>query len=62
MQTVTAEYAAEHLEALIEQARAGEEILISRDGAPVARLIPIPEGDDEPHAPDEEVDAAFHGD
>jgi hypothetical protein len=62
MQTVTSEYAAEHLEALIEQARSGAEILIVRDGVPVARLVAIHAGEDEHHAPDEEVDAAFHGD
>jgi acetylornithine deacetylase/succinyl-diaminopimelate desuccinylase-like protein len=62
MQTVTSEYAAEHLEVLIEQVRGGADIVIARDGIPVARLVPIHGGDDEAHAPDEEVDAAFHGD
>jgi prevent-host-death family protein len=63
MQTVTAEYAAEHLAELIDQAQGGAEIVIAVDGAPVARLVGVQPGEaDESHAPDEEVDAAFHGD
>lgn len=62
MQTVTPEYAAEHLEVLIEQVRSGADIVIARDGIPVARLVAIHAGEDESHAPDDEVDAAFHGD
>jgi prevent-host-death family protein len=65
MQTVTPEYASHHLAELIERARAGEEIIIARGGMPIARLVPIEdraEQNDEAHAPDEEVDEAFHGD
>lgn len=65
MQTVTAEYAAQHLAELIDQARAGEEFVIVLGGTPVARLVRIDDWDaqqDEAHAPDEEVDEAFHGD
>ena len=63
MQIVTPEFAAEHLAELIEQAQHGAEIVIAVDGAPVARLLPVQAGDlDEPLAPDEEVDAGFHGD
>jgi prevent-host-death family protein len=73
MQTVSPEHAAEHLDALIERARAGEEVVIVRGGVPVARLVPIgdpgerydeadaaSEGNSD--APSEEVDEAFHGD
>jgi prevent-host-death family protein len=31
------------MDELIDQACAGEEILISQDGKPVARLVPMPE-------------------
>ena len=65
MQTVTPEYAAQHLAELIEQARGGEEIVIAQGGTPIARLVPIDAWDaqqEEAHAPDEEVDEAFHGD
>jgi prevent-host-death family protein len=65
MQTVTAEYASQHLDDLIDQARGGEEIVIARAGMLIARLVPIDDWDeqhDEAHAPDEEVDEAFHGD
>ena len=30
-----------HLSKLVEQAEAGEEILIARNGTPVARLVPV---------------------
>ena len=36
------EAAGARLPELIEDAGAGEEILISRDGEPVARLVPVP--------------------
>jgi prevent-host-death family protein len=65
MQTVSPEYAAQHLAELIERARAGEEIVIAQGSRPVARLVPIEDWDqqdEEAHAPNEEVDEAFHGD
>jgi prevent-host-death family protein len=63
MQTFTPEYAAQHLVELIDRARRGEEIVIDQAGTPVVRLVPIDDWDeDEAHAPDEEVDEAFHGD
>jgi prevent-host-death family protein len=65
MQTLTPEYAAQHLAELIDRARGGEEIVIAQGGRPVVRLVPIDDWDeyqDEAHAPDEEVDEAFHGD
>jgi prevent-host-death family protein len=63
MQTVTAEFAAEHLAELIHRAQDGAEIVITVDGSPVVRLLAVQPGEaDESHAPDEEVDAAFHGD
>lgn len=65
MQTVTPEYAAQHLAELIDRARDGEEIVIVQGGSPIARLVRTDDWDaqqDEAHAPDEEVDEAFHGD
>ena len=65
MQRFSPDYASEHLEDLIERARSGEEIVIAQAGIPVARLVPILGPDpqpDEAHAPDAEVDQAFHGD
>ncbi len=65
MQTVTLQYASRYLAELIDRARGGEEIVIAQGGVPIARLLPVDEWDgqhDEAHAPDEEVDEAFHGD
>jgi antitoxin (DNA-binding transcriptional repressor) of toxin-antitoxin stability system len=63
MQTVTQEYAAKHLAELIEQVLGGADIMIAEGGIPVVRLTAIHHGDaNETHAPDEEVDEAFHGD
>jgi len=65
MQTVTVEYAGQHLAELIDQAREGQEFVIVQGGTPVARLVRIDDWgahQDEAHAPDEEVDEAFHGD
>jgi len=65
MHSVSPEYAAQHLTELIERARRGEEIVIAIGTRPLARLVPIEDWDDaldEAHAPDEEVDEAFHGD
>jgi prevent-host-death family protein len=42
MATVIGMHAAKtHLSKLIEQAEAGEEVVITRDGEPVARLVPV---------------------
>ena len=65
MQTGTRECASHHLGERIDQGRAGEEIIMARGGMPIARLVPVEdraEQNDEAHAPDEEVDEAFHGD
>jgi len=40
MQTININEAGAHLSRLIEQAAAGEEIVIIRNGKPVARLVP----------------------
>lgn len=32
---------------LVEQARAGEEVIILRDSTPIAKIIPLPEGKDQ---------------
>jgi prevent-host-death family protein len=67
MKTVSSEYAAQHLEALLAEVAAGEEILITAEGTAVARLIPVTKraaegsgGHEE--TPVEEVEQAFHGD
>ncbi len=41
MQTVNIHAAKTHLSRLVEQAAAGEEIVIARAGRPVARLVPL---------------------
>jgi prevent-host-death family protein len=65
------------LSALVERAAAGEEIVIAKNGAPKARLVPLPQVDkprtpakalglsyiaDDFDAPDETVLAMFEGD
>ena len=40
MSTVSVHQAKTHLSHLIAQAEAGEEVVITRNGAPVARLVP----------------------
>lgn len=41
MQTISINDAETHLSRLIEQAAAGEEIIIEKAGMPVARLVPL---------------------
>ena len=41
MQTVNIHVAKTHLSRLVDQAAAGEEIVIARAGRPVARLVPL---------------------
>ena len=41
MQTVNIHAAKTHLSRLVDQAAAGEEIVIARAGRPVARLVPL---------------------
>ena len=43
MRTVEIDEAETHLLALIEEAAAGEEIIIAKAGTPRARLVPVPE-------------------
>lgn len=61
MQTVTTDYAAAHLEELIERVVQGESITLSRHGRPVARLVRI-EQDADQEVPAAEVEEAFYGD
>jgi len=42
MATVNVHAAKTHLSRLLRRASAGEEIVIARDGRPVARLVPVP--------------------
>ena len=44
MQTVNIHAAKTHLSRLVDQAAAGEEIVIARAGRPVARLVPLAPG------------------
>jgi prevent-host-death family protein len=61
MQTVTTDYAAEHLDELIERVRQGEGIMLSQNGRAVARLVHIDEDSDQ-EVPAAEVEEAFYGD
>lgn len=61
MQTFTTDYAAEHLEELLDLVLGGEVVVLSLDGRLVARLVPL--GDDgDPEVPPSEVEEAFYGD
>ncbi len=48
MQTVNIHEAKTHLSRFVDQAAAGEEILIARAGKPVARLVALASGMDQP--------------
>lgn len=41
METVNVHEAKTHLSRLLQRVEAGEEIMIARDGTPVARLVPL---------------------
>ena len=43
MKTVNVHQAKTHLSRLLEQAHAGEEIIIAKSGEPYARLAPLPD-------------------
>ena len=38
-----------HFSALVEAARDGETIVITRNGEPVAQMVPMPTGDEKAH-------------
>jgi prevent-host-death family protein len=61
MNTVTTEYAAEHLEELLTLVARGEPVLLSMNGRPVARLLRI-DDEDTAEVPASEVEEAFYGD
>lgn len=46
METVKVQYAKTHLSALLAAVEQGEEIIIARGDRPVARLSPLPGGDE----------------
>jgi prevent-host-death family protein len=48
MQTVNIHEAKTHLSRFVDQAAAGEEILIARAGKPIARLVPLETDNDKP--------------
>lgn len=48
MQTVNIHEAKTHLSRFVDQAAAGEEILIARAGKPVARLVALAEAENKP--------------
>ncbi len=50
MQTVNLHEAKTHLSRFVDQAAAGEEILIARAGKPVARLVPLAASSPQPRA------------
>jgi hypothetical protein len=61
MKTFTTDYAAQHLDELIDLALQGQVILLSLNGDPVARLIPV-DDDSGAEVPPSEVEEAFYGD
>jgi prevent-host-death family protein len=61
MKTVTTDYAAEHLEELLDLVARGESVLLSMNGRPVARLLSI-DDEDTAEVPASEVEEAFYGD
>jgi antitoxin (DNA-binding transcriptional repressor) of toxin-antitoxin stability system len=61
MKTVTTEYAAEHLDELLDLVTTGEPVLLSMNGRSIARLVRVEE-DDATEVPLSEVEEAFHGD
>jgi prevent-host-death family protein len=48
MQTVNVHAAKTHFSRLVDQAAAGEEIIIAKAGKPVAKLVPLTSRDDRP--------------
>jgi antitoxin (DNA-binding transcriptional repressor) of toxin-antitoxin stability system len=75
MREVTPRYAQAHLPPLVDEGRAGEEVVIAEEGTPIVRLTPVPLrrkpvfgldqgkiaiGDDF-DAPMPEVEALFYG-
>ena len=48
MQSVNIHEAKTHLSRFVDQAAAGEEIIIARSGKPVARLVALPDESDQP--------------
>ena len=61
MKTFTTDYAAQHLDELIDLALQGQEILLSVNGEPRARLMPIYD-ECGAEVPPSEVEEAFYGD
>lgn len=45
MKTINIHAAKTHLSSLVEEAAAGEEIIIAKAGKPIARLVSLPKGD-----------------
>ena len=56
MQTVNIHEAKTHLSRLVEEAAAGDEIVIAKAGKPIARLVPY-----EPEEPAERVPGIWRG-
>jgi prevent-host-death family protein len=76
MPTINLYEAKTHLSALVDQAAAGEEIIIAKNGVPKAKLVPIPQAGqrripadtmkityiaDDFDAPDQEIIDMFEG-
>jgi prevent-host-death family protein len=61
MKTVSVDYAARHLDLMLLLVEQGENVILTRNGRPVARLVAVRD-DDDAEVPPAEVDEAFYGD
>jgi len=65
MQSFSQHHVSENLDALLKLVQQGEEIQITVDGEPVARLVPVglaESAGSDSDVPTEEVEQAFYGD
>lgn len=64
MQSFSQQQVVDNLDALLELVQQGEEIQITIDGNPIARLVPVSAADagGDSDVPTEEVEQAFYGD
>ncbi len=65
MQSFSQQHVADNLDELMELVKQGEEVLITIDGRPIARLVPVDStdaGGSDSDVPTEEVEQAFYGD
>ncbi len=65
MQSFSQQHVADNLDELMELVKQGEEVLITIDDRPIARLVPVDSTDEsgsDSDVPTEEVEQAFYGD